>query len=305
MPKPNPNETKPEFMKRCVPILVEEGKPSAQAVAVCYSLWENRKKEVDNMEEKLQKYITVKTIAEEEDRTLTCVGTMEGVDRDGDIVKVDGIELKSYKTNPVVLWAHGREGLLPVAKATKVWKKDGNLNFRLEFAEAQHNPIAPFIYQSYKDGFLNAFSIGFLPDYSSMEYKEDKKANKQVRIINKSELFELSCVHVPANANALMVRSYMDTVNKAWEDGILDGSDLKLIEDEVAKISPKTEITEEKVAKLLKEIDELKAKLVEKEMTEETTIYDELFTEFRAGADDSPADSDHTDDDELSIDTIL
>lgn len=244
------------------------------------------------MDKKLQKYITVKTIAEEEDRTLTCVGSMESVDRDGDIVKVDGIELKNYKANPVVLWAHGREGLLPVAKATKVWKKDGNLNFRLEFADEKHNPIAPFVYNSYKDGYLNAFSIGFLPDYSSIEYKEDKKTNKQIRTINKSELFELSCVHVPANADALMVRSYMDTVNKAWEAGTIDGSELKLIEDEVKKLSPATEDKEVQLKTLQKEIDELKLKLQEKELEEETSIYDELFTEFRKSEEEPKDDLD-------------
>lgn len=270
-------------MKRCIPILIDEGKPQDQAVAVCSSLWENRKKEVDNMEEKIQKYMTVKTIAEEEDRTLTCVGSMESVDRDGDIVKVDGIDISKYKTNPVVLWAHGREGLLPVAKATKVWKKDGNLNFRLEFAAAEHNPIAPFVYNSYKDGFLNAFSIGFMPDYSTMEYREDKKANKQIRIINKSELFELSCVHVPANANALMVREYMVNVDKAVKDGVIKEDDHKLIKDEISK----TDILD-------KGLDD-----------DEPTIYDELFLAFRAEADIDPANSDHTDGDELSINDLL
>lgn len=42
MPKPKKNERKEEFIARCVPILLEEGKSKDQAVAVCYSMWENK-----------------------------------------------------------------------------------------------------------------------------------------------------------------------------------------------------------------------------------------------------------------------
>lgn len=44
MPKPRKNETREEFMKRCIPQLIGEGKPKDQAVAVCSSLWESKPK---------------------------------------------------------------------------------------------------------------------------------------------------------------------------------------------------------------------------------------------------------------------
>jgi hypothetical protein len=44
MPKPKKNEKKEEFIKRCIPILVEEGNSKEQAVAICYSMWDNKKK---------------------------------------------------------------------------------------------------------------------------------------------------------------------------------------------------------------------------------------------------------------------
>ena len=40
MPKPKEGESKEDFMKRCIPILVDEGKNSDQAIAICYSIWE-------------------------------------------------------------------------------------------------------------------------------------------------------------------------------------------------------------------------------------------------------------------------
>jgi len=45
MPRPGKNETKKDFIKRCVPIVIEDGtaKDSDQAVAICNSLWEKKK----------------------------------------------------------------------------------------------------------------------------------------------------------------------------------------------------------------------------------------------------------------------
>jgi len=40
--EPNPNESEDEFIARCVPIVVNEGKDNEQAVAICYSYWEGK-----------------------------------------------------------------------------------------------------------------------------------------------------------------------------------------------------------------------------------------------------------------------
>jgi hypothetical protein len=55
MPTPRKGEKKNDFMKRCVPQVVNEGKESDQAVAICNSLWENRgKKEADEAFERFK-----------------------------------------------------------------------------------------------------------------------------------------------------------------------------------------------------------------------------------------------------------
>ena len=41
-PKPQANESKDDFMKRCIPMLIDEGKDNDQAVAICNSLWEEK-----------------------------------------------------------------------------------------------------------------------------------------------------------------------------------------------------------------------------------------------------------------------
>jgi len=44
MPSPNKNETKKDFLKRCIPQVIKEGKKQDQAIAICNSLFENKKK---------------------------------------------------------------------------------------------------------------------------------------------------------------------------------------------------------------------------------------------------------------------
>jgi len=40
--EPNANESEEEFVTRCIPILINEGKESEQAVAICYSMYKDK-----------------------------------------------------------------------------------------------------------------------------------------------------------------------------------------------------------------------------------------------------------------------
>lgn len=39
MPNPEKGETERQFLKRCIPQLIEEGREQKQSIAVCYSLY--------------------------------------------------------------------------------------------------------------------------------------------------------------------------------------------------------------------------------------------------------------------------
>lgn len=43
MPKPTHGETQEEYMGRCIPMLIDEGKDRDQAAAICHSMWEAKK----------------------------------------------------------------------------------------------------------------------------------------------------------------------------------------------------------------------------------------------------------------------
>ena len=56
-----------------------------------------------------------------EGRVIERITTTEAPDRDGDIVRYDGIDNSEYRTEPVVLFAHDR-GSIPVGRSLKEWK---------------------------------------------------------------------------------------------------------------------------------------------------------------------------------------
>ena len=45
--KPSAGESEDEFIGRCIPVLRDEGKPEEQAIAICYSYWENRMEKME------------------------------------------------------------------------------------------------------------------------------------------------------------------------------------------------------------------------------------------------------------------
>ena len=47
MPAPREGETQKEFVSRCIPIVIREGKKRDQAVAICHSMWREKKSKSD------------------------------------------------------------------------------------------------------------------------------------------------------------------------------------------------------------------------------------------------------------------
>jgi len=136
----------------------------------------------------------------DEERSFVITISTEDVDRMGESVRARGIKLANYRKNPVVLWAHDYSSP-PIAKA--LWTKvmDSALKSKVQFASTQ---FAEEIFGLYKGGFLNAWSIGFIPNMDKIDIDEeaDGKANPKLTF-KESELLEYSAVPVPANPNAL------------------------------------------------------------------------------------------------------
>lgn len=251
--------------------------------------------------------IVIKEI-DDNNRTIVVIGSKEVVDRDGDIIIVKGVDLKNWKKNPVVMLNHEYHDF-PIAKGVgkKAWVEDNKLMFKLQFATEEENPKAEKAYRLYKSGFMGAFSISFLPNFEKVEFPEKHKKGAR-RIFHESELLEISGVSVPANAEALMAN-----INKAWDEGKIDGMELneleglvkELTDDDVKK--PKVDEPEVDLQKELNkkdiEIAKLKLMLKEQDMEDEEDGFDsylgELFDEFKPArsTDDAVANPEQMDED--------
>lgn len=162
--------------------------------------------------------------------TIEGIITSESMDRDKDIVYRDGVDIKRYLNNPIVLWNHDHN--TPIGKSEKMRKtklEDGTkiLKAKTKFAKTQ---FAQDLYQMVKEGILNAFSIGFIP--TEMESRKDD--NGHGWNIYKSELLEYSLVSVPANPDAIVTSKLLKSLRdfpKETQEKFTKGADLMLVEE--------------------------------------------------------------------------
>ncbi len=153
----------------------------------------------------LIKQFIAKAEVDSDERTVTAIITTSAVDRDHEVLLSKGADLENYLKNPVVLWAHDYSGT-PIART--LWMKTGRgkITAKLQFADTDKGEE---VYQLFKGGFLNAFSIGFLPKADGSHHPTPKEIERNpewasvYRVYDKWELLEFSAVPVPANPEAL------------------------------------------------------------------------------------------------------
>jgi len=198
------------------------------------------------------------------DASITFVFSKEVVDRHGDVIDIESVKFDNFLNNPVFLPQH-RSNELPIGKVTRIWvedKADGKeLLGEVVFAVDEY-PLAKTYYKLYKNEFLNAVSIGFLPGrVEQMEVNDSV-----VTIIYDAELLEVSAVSIPANQLALAVRKGIDitpfkkeVIEEAKKLAIQSQELLKALEAEEKKVDvitnfPKVEKKKKAIRYLLKAI---------------------------------------------------
>jgi len=150
-----------------------------------------------------------------ESRTITFVASDESVDSYGDIVRASGWDLKRYKKNPVLLFAHNSSEL-PVG-TTEIGVEGTELIAHASFLPAGVSAKADMVWGAIEHGALRAVSVGFIPTKMPNEIK-DPNTNEWTggyEFIGQ-ELMELSVVPVPANANALAVARAAGMTPEQW-----------------------------------------------------------------------------------------
>jgi HK97 family phage prohead protease len=136
-------------------------------------------------------------------RQIRVLASSADLDRDKERILPTAFKerLSIYQSNPVVIAAHshrlsdGKPSV--IGRAVSVWVDKESLWAVIEFAQTE---LAEQYWQLYRDGYMKAVSIGFIP-LEWMDEKDEKLG--YIRTHTKVELLEISCVSVPSNPQAL------------------------------------------------------------------------------------------------------
>ena len=129
-----------------------------------------------------------------DDGSYEAIITTSAKDRQGEIVVSTGMDVGNYMKNPIVLFAHDY-AQPPVAKAVSLTTSPEGITARFVFPEKGVSVRADEIHALWDAHFLNAVSIGFIP--------QEWADGADNPTITKAELLEFSIVPVPANQEAL------------------------------------------------------------------------------------------------------
>ena len=122
------------------------------------------------------------------------IATTDGIDRDGEVIKVEGWKFENYLKNPIILWGHNYYSLESIiGAATEIKVETGKVVIKGVFANTESGQLAR---QLYDDGILKAVSVGFIP------------LQREGNVITEAELLELSFVSVPANPDAITLAKF-------------------------------------------------------------------------------------------------
>jgi len=153
------------------------------------------------------------TKASKNDDTYTFLASSEKTDSYGDIVVQEGISLKRFKKNPIILYQHNHHSPIGTGKA---YLGDKGLMVDIKLAPPGITPIVDTVRGLMEAGILKAVSIGF----SALEWEpiRDKENNFLGYKFLKSLLHEISIVSIPANDEALAIAKSFNLSNQHIDD---------------------------------------------------------------------------------------
>lgn len=173
---------------------------------------------------------------------LTAIASTEGMDRSGDVLLVKNWDFSKFIKNPVLQAGHDYRPQYTVGKAENIRVEGNEVLFEPVFHTI--TPLAKQVKEMYEKGFLNAWSVGFIPGSAQLEGKSIEDGGTP------NELLEVSAVAVPANAEALMkgfeAKSNHEQVEKEIQEFIEQKHDVEP--------APADEVKEEAEEKAMQEV---------------------------------------------------
>jgi HK97 family phage prohead protease len=186
--------------------------------------------------------------------TITHYISTSTPDRYGEIMNPKGCDYSGYKKNPVVFFGH-RSRDLPIAKNEKIVIDDSGI---LAVTKFDTSDFAKEIFRLNAEGFLNSWSIGFVPKKMKSKRLNVNDEEHDYLYIEDWELLEYSSVPIPANPDAvnLMLK---EVKNEKVRDIILEINNLSTLHKD-CRAGTKTQIEQiftDKFKELKKDSEEL------------------------------------------------
>lgn len=184
-------------------------------------------------------YQATETKAAGENRRLIVTISTSNPDRSHDVVMPQGMVADAYNRNPVVAAFH-RYDQPAIARTLSLTQTDNAIIAELEFLPKGIYPLADQLYEMYKGGFMNAWSIGFIPKEAT---DLDPNIFAGGRRFDKWELLEYSAVLVPDNPDALTMLRSKGISEEVIEQGthVEPEADRKEVEKEIKQAVKATE----------------------------------------------------------------
>lgn len=209
-----------------------------------------------------------------------CIAGDGQVDRDGDIIDPAGMDAENFLRNPVLLFCHDYFDA-PIGKILKIWQDQGKTYFTPQFA-IDISEKAAQVYQLYLGGYLNTFSIGFIPKAWEMITMDD---GTRVRKCTSYELLEISAVPVPSNPGALVAAKTKGL--KVEHDGkALIEEDEAAAKAEAEKKAAEDNAVAKKATDMVKDVVNGVLEPLTKQMTEVTAQVENLSKQLQVMAGD-------------------
>lgn len=216
---PKPGETEKDFIGRCVPVVIsEDGAPEKQAVAICYSMWDESKKRDNDMERKE----TIKTgtmyreanfklpeSIEEDQRSFEFAFSSEfQVERYFPEQDIRGMELLDHAEESIDLSRMDNAPLLlnhdttdQIGVIENVTVQDRQMRGVVRFSKSQR---AEEIRQDVIDGIRKGVSIGY--NINRIKVERQETGMPVLRVSNWMP-YEVSIVSIPADPSVGIGRS--------------------------------------------------------------------------------------------------
>jgi len=176
------------------------------------------------MEEKTFENQTIIASVEQTEKGMRAVASTSTLDRQGESIDQNGWNLKNFKKNPVLLWAHNHDEP-PIGTAKNIKIEGTGKQAKLTFEPVFHDITdkAKAVGKLFAEGVMNSFSVGFMP------------LEADGNTFTKSELLEISAVGVPANPEARTM-AYKSLKSAGFEKDVIKAVGINESDEKIAQL---------------------------------------------------------------------